>query len=141
MYINLSQATTLNRLTVLADTIGVNATMVVYDGIYPASPDIATSANTLVTFPCSNVGFGNVAVVSTIIGNSITNVVAMVSYPIPPQFAIANGNANWARISDQNGNAVVDMDVGVANAAIIINNDTLISGMPVQVVSVTILEA
>ena len=134
--------TKLARLQDLNNSIGANATLVVYDGLYPASPDVTTAANTLVTFACDPTSFGNVSVMQTIIGNTITNVVTLVSTPFPPVLSSSNGIAAWARISNAAGNAIVDMDVGLANSgtSIVMNETVLIANIPVQIVSVNISE-
>ncbi|CAM6054495.1 unnamed protein product [Sphagnum tenellum] len=147
-YINLSQTTKLNRLTVLNDMIGANASVVVYDGSYPVTPDQPVGANTLVTFACNPTTFGNVSVIQAIVSNtvsnttSIANVVSLTSLLFPPALASANGIAGWARISDVNGNAVVDLDVGLANSgtSIVMNSTDLIANIPVQIVSIQITE-
>jgi hypothetical protein len=139
-YINLALTTKTDRLQVLNDAIGANATIVVYDSLYPASPDKPPAANALASFVCNPAAFGNVAVQATVIANVIANVAALTSLAFAPQLSTANGTATWARISNAAGNAIVDLDVGLANASITINSTDLIAGVPVQLVSVTITE-
>jgi len=181
-YINLSLDAKIARSQVLNEMIGANATIDVYDGTYPPTPDDPADANTLVSFICDPNEFGTVSVqmltqntvqlvtntvvstisnsvvntvtntittvVTTVVTNTtmdvITNVtseaVTLISNVFPPQLSIANGTAGWARIYDVNGNAIVDMDVGLSNASITINSTDLIAGIPVQVVAIIITE-
>lgn len=149
-YINLSIDTKLDRLNTLNNDIGGNASVVIYDGTYPQTPDFPASANALVTFPCNSQAFGNVSIqtvmVSTtnVVTNTISisniNVATLVSIQFPPQLATGNGIAGWARITNANGNAIVDLDVGTAGTSVIMNNTDLVAGIPVQVVTITISE-
>jgi hypothetical protein len=98
----------------------------------------------LVTFLCSNLAFANVATVSTVVGNTIANVATLTSIAIAPQICTANGVAAWARISNSNGNAIVDLDVGLpgsnVSTSIVMNSTDLIANIPVQIVSINITE-
>jgi hypothetical protein len=127
-YINLAQMTKLARLQVLNSAIGANATIVIYDSMYPTSPDYPAVGNTLVTFLCSNLAFANVATVSTVVGNTIANVATLTSIAI----------------SNSNGNAIVDLDVGLpgsnVSTSIVMNSTDLIANIPVQIVSINITE-
>ena len=142
-YINLAEMTKLARLQALNDAIGGNATIVVYDGMYPASPDVTAAANTLVSFACSPTAFGTVTAALMITDNTIANVAVLTSLSFPPMFSTANGVAGWARISDAGGNAIVDLDVGLANSgsSIELNSTELIVDIPVQIVSINISES
>jgi hypothetical protein len=139
-YINLALATKLQRLQALNDAIGAAATVVIYDGAYPATPDDATLANALATFNCDPTAFGTVAVHSSSTGSSVS----MASVPFPPVFCAINGRAAWARIYTADGKAIVDLDVAQAGsdsvAYIVMNATDLLAGVPVQVVSIVITE-
>src|SRR4051812_31203039 len=110
-YINLALSTKLARLEALNAAIGSNATVVIHDGFYPATPDDPALANALATFACDPVAFGNVAVQLSSLGNTVQAAALLVSNPFPPVLCSANGTAAWARISDATGQAVVDLDV------------------------------
>ena len=141
-YINLNQQSKLDRLNSLNNDIGANASIVIYDGTYPITPDYSSNANTLVTFHCSTLAFGNVYVQTTTIGNVTTNTVTLTSIFFAPQYSVANGIAGWARIYNMSNIAIVDLDVGVANsgASIIMNSNNLIANIPVQIISINIIE-
>jgi hypothetical protein len=143
-YINLALTTKLARLQALNAAIGGNATVVIHDGFYPATPDEPALANALATFACDPLAFGNVAVQMSSIGNAVVAAALLVSNPFPPVLCSANGNAAWARISDATGQAVVDLDVALASgnvaASIVMNATDLLADVPVQIVSITLTE-
>lgn len=143
-YINLALLTKLSRLQTLNDAIGANATVVIYDGAYPATPDDPAMANALASFACDPVAFGNVAVQIGVVGILLENVAMLVSNPFPPVFCSTNGIAAWARISTATGNAVVDLDVALATsntvASLLMNATDLLANVPVQIVSITLTE-
>jgi len=143
MYLNLSATTKAARSQALNESIGANATLVIYDGIYPASPDFSTSANALVSFTCNSTNFGNVVVNYPNAGsNTVANtaVVTLTSLPFQPVLSMGNGYASWGRISTANGIAILDLDVGTSNSIITINSNYLIANIPVQVVSINLSE-
>ena len=143
-YINLSIQTKLDRLNILNNDIGANCQIVIYDGFQPLTPDIPTMANAMVIFTGDSLGFGNTAVQTIVVGNSVSNVATLTSYLIMPEYSIGNGIASWARIYNANSSGIVDLDVGsianTSNTSIIINNSSVISNIPCQIVSISISE-
>jgi hypothetical protein len=143
-YINLALATKLSRLQALNTAIGANATVVIYDGATPATPDIPATANSLALFVCDPTSFGVVAPQITVVGLNLVTQAVLLSTAFPPVLCSTNGVAGWARISDVTGNAVVDLDIALAGsntaASIMMNATDLLANVPVQIVSITITE-
>lgn len=52
---------------------------------------------------------------------------------IDPRSALASGKATWARIADGNGNAVLDIDVGIMGAALNLASTQLFEGGPIVI--------
>ena len=90
----------------------------------PAGPATAVSDQTLLaTLTCSDpcgTTSGGVLTFSAVTEDSSAD---------------ANGTASWARISDSDGNGVVDLDVGTSGAGINLNTTTIVSGGPVRITS------
>ena len=49
-----------------------------------------------------------------------------------------NGIAAWARISDSDGNAIFDVNVGTADASIILNTTNIVAGGPIALTGFTV---
>ncbi len=60
------------------------------------------------------------------------------AYPIEPGVAEATGKIAWARLTDSAGNPVIDLNVGLANTAVILNTlDTFVGG-PITLTGITL---
>jgi len=127
--IKFSLTTATARSSALLSAVGSGATLTLYSGPIPASPDISPTGSLLVSVTLPS-PFG---VVSD--GQLIAN-------PIQQAIALQTGQAGYGRIINSAGDAVCDLDVGIAGSgAAIIINQIILSAAPVIVASLTISEA
>jgi hypothetical protein len=136
-YINFSGALKLARVTQIATLIGNSATLNIWAGTMPATPDTAISGGTLlVSLPLSNPpateALGANAVLTF---NSITQ-----------ENASNTGTAAFARIANSTQSTgqtagTVDLDVGTSGTSVILNTTSIVASGPVQVQSASISEA
>jgi hypothetical protein len=115
-------------------SIGTDATLIIYSGTRPATPDASVPGGdvALVTFSMgTGVAFGTVAS-GVITANTI-----------PPATVANSGTAVWARLLTSGGTAVVDFDVSTVAAGtgdIQLSTTTLTSGVTVTISSFTLTE-
>lgn len=115
----------LDALRVLMDAGSGAATLKLYTGTQPAGPDTAVSTQTLLgtltfTDPAAAAASSKTLTFSTITADSAAD---------------ATGTATWARVTDSDGNAVFDCDVGTSGATIILNSVSIASGGPISISS------
>lgn len=119
-------------LTAVNDALNAGsgpATIKLYTGTKPTSPDTAVTTQTLLgTLTCSDPA-GTVASGSLTFG-TVT----------PDSSADASGTASWLRIADSAGVAVIDLDVTVTGAggAAQMNTTSVVVGGPITAPSVVI---
>jgi hypothetical protein len=100
----------------------------IYTGLMPATPQTAVTDQTLLaTLTFSDPAFGDAA-------SGVVTAAAITE----DSTADANGIATWARVVDSTGNAVMDMDVGVAGAVLVLNTTNILAGAIVRVISATL---
>lgn len=119
-------------LTAVNDALNAGtgaATIKLYTGTKPASPDTAVTTQTLLgTLVCSDPA-------GTVAGGSLT------FGPITSDSAAdASGTATWLRIADSDGVAVFDLDVTVTGSggAAQMNTTSVVVGGPITAPSVVI---
>lgn len=127
-YSNLSAAQKQARASALNTALGANATIRIYSGNAPATPDTAPTGTLLVTLTGNASGFG-----------TATNGVITAS-AITQANAVATGTAGYARLATSGGTAILDVDVGTSGASVNMNTTAIVSGGPVQITSLTISE-
>ena len=119
----------LGQIASVLDGGSGNATICVYTGTMPASPDAALAGNTLLaTLTCSKPS--GTAATKTLTFATITQ----------DSGADANGTATWARIFKSDGTAHIDVDVSMTggSGALQFNTVAFESGVPVGVSTLTI---
>jgi hypothetical protein len=99
--------------------------ILIYNGTAPATVNDATSGQTLLaTLTFSNPAFGSSAL-GVVTAGTIT----------ADTSASASGVATWARITDRDGVAVMDVDVGTASATLILDDVNIVVDEPVSLTS------
>lgn len=129
MTLHLSLATEIARANVVLAAVGDAATLSIYTGALPASPD-ATATGTLLAQLTCGTPFGVLAAaVLTLSAISSTT-------------AIATGTAGYGRFTSSGGTSVIDMDCGLSGGAqgIQLNDVAIVSGNTVAVTSGTLTE-
>ena len=119
-----------NALKTAIDASGSAGTIKIYSGTMPTDPDTATSSQVLLgilpcNYPCG-----------TVSGKTLTfNTTGM-----QDSTADATNNAAWARISNNAGNGVIDIDVGVtaSGAALQLNTTNIMVNGPIVISSLSI---
>lgn len=117
----------MDAVTALIDAGSAGGKIKIYDGTKPAGPNTAISTQTLLaTLTLSTTGFGaasgGVATANTITAGT----------------AVATGTASWARITDSDDNAVIDVTVGTSGCDINLTSVALSSGISVGITSATL---
>lgn len=105
------------------------ATILIYTGTMPATPETAITTQTLLgTLTCSE-PTGSVAS-KTLTFSAITQ----------DSSADATGTATWARINDAAGTAVMDVDVSATGGGgfLQFNTTSIVSGGPILITSLTV---
>lgn len=127
--INLSAAASNQRAIALLNAIGGAATLRLYTGSFPVSPD-GPPSGTLLASLTGATPFGTVS------GTTIT------AGPIAQSTGLANGTAGYLRILNSSGQAVVDLDVstGSGTGAVIVNAP-IRANAPVLLSGITFTEA
>lgn len=118
----------LNSTRDLIDAGASGGKIKIYSGTQPATADTALSGNTLLAtliFSSTSAAnaSGGVLTFSTITEDSSAD---------------ATGTATFARFTDSDDNAVLDMDVGTSGASIILNTVSIVAGGPVRITSGTL---
>lgn len=117
----------------LLDAAATAGTLVLYDGAEPATANDALAGNnTLVTFTLDDPAFGDAT--PTANGGRAT------ANPIASQTASASGTASFFRLSDGNGNVVMQGEVTeVGNGGDIeLSSTNLVAGIDVTITSFTV---
>ena len=129
MTVIFSVAARTSKATADNTSIGSAATISIYGGTRPATPDTAAGSTALVTFTMTG-AFG-----------TVTSGVLTAS-TIPQSTATATGTASWARIATSGGTAIVDMDVSASGGGgdIILGTTSIATGVIVQISSFTLTE-
>jgi hypothetical protein len=116
-----------NAVRAQIDAHGAGGKINFYDGVQPASPNIAVSTQKLLaTLPFASPSFSNAS------GGTIT------AGGIGSEPARASGTCTWARIVDASGYTVCDCDVGTAGATINLNTTAIVQNGPVVISSFSI---
>jgi hypothetical protein len=119
---NLSDAAANVEANALAALMN-GGTLNLYSGPQPVNANTALAGNTLL----ASLGFGSPAFGAASGGVIDAN-------PIAGGVAVATGTATFARVLEADGETVVmDLAVGVANAAIILNSTAIVAGSTVTV--------
>jgi hypothetical protein len=118
-----------------ADAVGNalnNGYIRIYDGAQPANADTAVSGQTLLAELRFGADAFGAAVAGVITANAITDDSA----------ADATGTATWARILASDGSTVwMDGSAGTANANVVLNTTSIVSGAVVSCSSLTLTES
>jgi hypothetical protein len=113
-------------------SIGSDATLEIFGGTRPASPDVAPGSTALVTF---SMGTG------VAFGTATSGVITAAT--IPSATIANNGTATWARLLTSGGVGVIDYDVSTTSAGtgdIQFATTTFVAGVVVSISSFTITE-
>lgn len=125
---NAARDAMLNAIRDLIDAGASGGTINVYNGTQPATGETALAGNTLLaTLTFSSTSAPN-ASGGVLTFNAITE----------DSVADATGTASFARIRDSNGVDVLDMDVGISSASIILNTVSIVAGGAVRMTSGTL---
>jgi hypothetical protein len=118
----------LNAIRDLIDAGAAGGRIKIYDGTQPADGDTGLSGNTLL---------GTLTFSGTSAANAASGVLTF-SAITDDSTADATGTAEWARITDSDDNAVVDMDVAAAAASIILDTVSIVAGGVIGITSATL---
>jgi hypothetical protein len=130
-YINFDGQLKRDRANAIVIAIGSGATLNIYTGTQPATPDTTATGTLLATLPLSSTP------ATTALGaNAVVTFNAIVQ-----ENANATGTAGWCRIANSAGNGIIDLDVGVSGESVIINTSSVVAGGPIVITSATITEA
>ena len=122
------------RSTAINNAIGTSGVIKFYTGAPPADPSVAATGTLLATLACSAT-FGVVTA-----GVSGGAAAVLTANAITSANGVATGTPGYARIETSAGAGVVDLDVGTSGTSIIMTPDTITSGAPVNITSLTITE-
>jgi len=101
----------------------------IYDGTMPATPATAVSTQVLLaTLTFSDPSF---------LTGSTANGAVAADEITPDSDAAATGTATWARILDGDDAVVMDVDVGLSDATLILNTTSVVAGGTVSIASAT----
>jgi hypothetical protein len=101
----------------------------IYDGTRPAGPSVAVTTQVLL----SKHPLDNPAMSSASGGVCTFN-------PIGTVNAVGSGTATWGRMKKADDTTPLsDVSVGMSNANIILTNTTIVAGVPVSIVSLTMV--
>lgn len=120
--------TMLNVITTDQDAGAAAATLKIYTGTQPATPETALSGNTLLgtlTFTDPSAGAASAGVLTF---SAITQ----------DSSADATGTATFGRCQDSNGVAIWDADAGTSGTSIILNTASIVTGGPISITSATV---
>ena len=123
-----------SRSTAINTAIGTSGVIKFYTGSPPADPSVAATGTLLATLACSAT-FGVVTA-----GVSGGAAAVLTANAITSANGVATGTPGYARIETSAGAGVVDLDVGSSGTSIIMTPDTITSGAPVNITSLTITE-
>lgn len=123
-----------SRSTAINTAIGTSGVIKFYTGSPPADPSVAATGTLLATLTCSST-FGVVTA-----GVSGGAAAVLTANAITSANGVATGTPGYARIETSAGAGVVDLDVGSSGTSIIMTPDTITSGAPVNITSLTITE-
>lgn len=132
-YVDTLRNNMLDEITTLVDAGAGAGFLRIYDGTIPADADTAVGAQTLLaeltmSDPAFAAASGGVATANAITSDASAN---------------ASGTATWFRITDSDGNAVLDGDVSTVAAGtgdLQLDTTTINAGQTVNVNSLTITE-
>lgn len=126
------------RSTVILTDAGSGATLKFYTGAPPIDASVAVTGTLLATLPCSN-PFGTVT--AGISGGADP---VLTAGAITSGLGVATGTPGFARLTTSGSVGVVDLDCGASGGSgtfsIYMTPDTITSGAPVMVTSLTITE-
>jgi len=94
-----------NAVVDLIDVGAGTATVKIYSGAQPATPNTAPTGTLLATFNLPNPAYGA----------SSTGTATLLGVPLSTS-GLASGDAGWFRVADRNGNAVFDGTVTAPGA-------------------------
>lgn len=118
----------LDEITALVDAGATGGLIKVYDGTRPADADTAvTTQNLLAQLTMSATSFG-AAAAGVLTAASITDDTS----------ADATGTASWFRLTDSDGNAVLDGDVGTSGSDLNFDSVSFVAGGTISVTSFVI---
>lgn len=131
--LRLATAVRTSRAQVIASALDAGsgaATLKVYTGAQPATPETAASGTLLATIaladPAASVASG---------------VLTLDCDPVPSAVAVATGTAGWGRVADSAGVAVFDGSVGTSGTDFVIGSTTVATGDTMSLLSGSLTEA
>jgi len=126
-----------SRSSLLNTSIGPNALLEFYTGSPPADPSVAATGTLLATLTGNASAFG--VVTAGVSGGAAPYLTAN---SIASANGVATGTPGYVRVYTSGSVAVVDMDCGASGsgASVIMTPDTITSGSPVSITSLTITE-
>ena len=133
MATNLKFAVTLKNAmaNAITTTVGGSATINLYNGTQPASPDTALSGQTLLATLTCNATFAPGASGGVLTLNSITDGTGTAG-------AGSGMVANFFRLTTSGSVAIIDGTVGISGCDLNINNTSIATGQDVSCTSATI---
>lgn len=129
--IELKQATAATWLAAL-DSASGNATIELYTGSKPSGPNTAVTTQTLL-------GIGTCSTVTGVV-TTVAEAVSLVFNAITGANAVGSGTATWARIKNDSGTPVIDVDAGTTggSAFLQMNTTNIVAPGPLSFVSLVI---
>lgn len=126
--LNFSNAAKVAEANAVVALVGTNATLKFYSGAIPASPTTAPAGTLLGTLTWTSSFSGGVSAAGVINVNTPND-----------GTAVANGEVSFVRISKSDGTGVMDLDVGLTNAAsIVVPTTTITTGLILKLSSLNI---
>ena len=125
-----------SRSTAINNAIGTSGIIKFYTGSPPADPSVAATGTLLATLACAST-FGTVTA-----GVSGGASAYLTAGAITSANGVATGTPGYARLETSAGAGVCDLDVGAtgSGASVIMTPDSITSGAPVNITSLTITE-
>ena len=125
---NDSQKAAMDAVIALLDAGAGAGLLKIYDGVQPSGADTAITTQTLLgTCVFSDPAFGAADNDGVVTADTITS----------DSSADATGVASWARLTDSDGNTVMDVDVGLSGATLNLDNVNIETGGVIAVTNLT----
>lgn len=123
-----ARAAMVDALLATMDAGSGPATLDLYTGSQPADADTSASGTLLATLTLNDpVGISSAGVLTFDVDPPVVGT------------AVADGDAGWARLSDSDGNAILDGSVGESDADFVVDSVTVTTGEAVALVSTSTL--
>lgn len=119
----------LNTIQAAIDAGATGGLIKIYSGVIPATPETAVTTQTLLG-----------TLVFSVTSGSIASQIFTAAAITPDASADATGTASWARITDSDGNPVIDCDVSTTSGsgAIKLNTTSIVERGPISLTGFTI---